>query len=897
LPTTTHTTHPSDDDDARTATGFTTADNNDSDKILQQSVGGPICKSIIAIGNTRLPPSPAAPRRRRYRLHSETLLEKEKRELDARPWQPYVLDQVSDMESEGYFESSGDDEVIAPRTGNYYNVNNGSNSGNIDNVRIRDKVNDSNGGRGEPRENENTEKVENDSTNNEDVDMDEEGEAFVCELYSGETIPIKSTSDQLVELRTALNAGLLISAVSTIQVAEETVVPSHYEVPSDYKDDIGVIVGMKPSTNEEETSSPATVSTVEMSVSLPPGSIKFQTDPHRRLQHEQRSLASYTGTKSVLIVRVNDVNDESVPESAQTISDKFFGTNGDVETMQSQFASCSYNNFNIVNNDYGDNIYGQDHDQIVSKLSAPGVLEIDIPISMDNTQATLRGHMVAQAQVKLGISLPGPFAHVLFVISDCYQDCGWAAYAYVNHWMSVYQSHYYKYPAVSMHELGHNLNLAHSGGLDEKTYTDHTCLMGNPLFSDDVGDMCFNPAKNYQIVMSGSNRDGDGNWYNEDRVETWDVNDGVGGTNTVWSGKLVGIAEYDHLLSDAQHADSRIVLKLESGRSNDLYVGFNRATGITSDNQQASNKVTITETGGNGYTYSQSMLKATMGVQGEKYSVVNWRHAKKLVVTVEEINVDVVPGYAVVRVELVGGPTVSPTTSSPTKHPMTSPPTNHPSTSPPTKQPTPLPSSPPTIWTGGEDTTTTTVATSTTSSTTTSGSTPTTTVATTTSTTTSIVYISRFTTPNSRKGAQDTGKGLMFTIQAQQDIVITGLDVRAARNTAGSVLIYTRSGSYEGKPLKADDWTALPYDSPPNQQGKVVTLGDFRDEVRISAGQIQSFFVYSRRGLLYERSDNEGQAYGNDNAIIIREGSVTKSLFRRPSGIGKWAGTMRYYMD
>ena len=37
--------------------------------------------------------------------------------------------------------------------------------------------------------------------------------------------------------------------------------------------------------------------------------------------------------------------------------------------------------------------------------------------------------------------------------------------------------------------------MAHSGGLDGQTYTDHTCMMGNPLYSDDVGRMCYNPAK------------------------------------------------------------------------------------------------------------------------------------------------------------------------------------------------------------------------------------------------------------------------------------------------------------------------------------------------------------------------------------------------------------------
>lgn len=47
------------------------------------------------------------------------------------------------------------------------------------------------------------------------------------------------------------------------------------------------------------------------------------------------------------------------------------------------------------------------------------------------------------------------------------------------------------------------MNLGHSGGVDGKTYTDHTCLMGNPLFEDDVGKMCYNAVKNYQIAMAG----------------------------------------------------------------------------------------------------------------------------------------------------------------------------------------------------------------------------------------------------------------------------------------------------------------------------------------------------------------------------------------------------------
>ena len=64
-----------------------------------------------------------------------------------------------------------------------------------------------------------------------------------------------------------------------------------------------------------------------------------------------------------------------------------------------------------------------------------------------------------------------------------------SAYAFVNSWLSVYKGNNYRYIAVQLHEIGHNLNMAHSGGLDGKIYTDHSCIMGNPLFSDDVGRM------------------------------------------------------------------------------------------------------------------------------------------------------------------------------------------------------------------------------------------------------------------------------------------------------------------------------------------------------------------------------------------------------------------------
>ena len=179
------------------------------------------------------------------------------------------------------------------------------------------------------------------------------------------------------------------------------------------------------------------------SVSLPKGAIQLEKkDPHERhllvsssssftakekhqqgKEHEQpittrrrRSLASYTGTKTTLVVRVTDINGIVISDSPSTISNKIFGTYGDEETLSSQFSSCSYSTFNIVP------ILKASYYQ----LSDNGVLDVTIPISINNKQHLIRNAVTHAVELKLGIQLPGIFDFVIYVLEGCYQDCGWA---------------------------------------------------------------------------------------------------------------------------------------------------------------------------------------------------------------------------------------------------------------------------------------------------------------------------------------------------------------------------------------------------------------------------------------------------------------------------------------
>lgn len=195
----------------------------------------------------------------------------------------------------------------------------------------------------------------------------------------------------------------------------------------------------------------------------------------------------------MLVVKVTDSVGKARSENATVISDNVFGTSGDPVNLKSQLYNCSWGQLNIIPGPID-----AEHEE------APGVIEVTIPITLEgNGRATIRNAVTTAVQSKLGFSLPGPYQQVLYVLEKCYVDCGWAAYAYINSWNSVYQGGYYKQVGVQVHEIGHNLNLvrkdeellfclyagtlfhisfflflkAHSGGLDGQTYTDHTCLV------------------------------------------------------------------------------------------------------------------------------------------------------------------------------------------------------------------------------------------------------------------------------------------------------------------------------------------------------------------------------------------------------------------------------------
>ena len=234
-----------------------------------------------------------------------------------------------------------------------------------------------------------------------------------------------------------------------------------------------------------------------------------------------------------------------------------------------------------------------------------------------------------------------------------------------------------------MHEIGHNLNLAHSGE-GTNVYGDQSGMMGYSYSQDDGPKMCFNAAKSWQL-----------RWYEDKHIT---VNPLVSG----WEGDMVGIVDYSIISND-----ERVLLQIDvPGNTTDYYVNYNRKplTGFNSGTVEGGNQLLVTSQGGSGTSYSESSLLSKMNAGGS-YTITNFGGTSESV-TIKFVSINTTGPYYVARVSvsiLTPSPTPAPTpaltpvptSAAPTPAPTLAPtldstpaPTTAQSTGPPTNAPT-----------------------------------------------------------------------------------------------------------------------------------------------------------------------------------------------------------------
>lgn len=221
-----------------------------------------------------------------------------------------------------------------------------------------------------------------------------------------------------------------------------------------------------------------------------------------KVESHERRLTSATGDKHVLALRVQG-SGSAVSKSEAQISQSLFGFadsfNIDVKT---QMEDCSDGKLRILKASDSANM----PTTVKNAIGDDSVytVTIDMDISAQSNLIDVVNKATEQFQTDFGVTLKSLAANPsnpddLLVIFCIPPGTGnWQGFATRNGWKSWYNDEECTFLSVLMHEIGHNLNLAHSGKGDY-SYGDYTGYMGETFSEVGLPLMCFNAPKTYQL--------------------------------------------------------------------------------------------------------------------------------------------------------------------------------------------------------------------------------------------------------------------------------------------------------------------------------------------------------------------------------------------------------------
>jgi len=311
-------------------------------------------------------------------------------------------------------------------------------------------------------------------------------------------------------------------------------------------------------------------------------------------------MENATEVRTVLAIRVV-ANDSATTASEATISDEVFGTSGDDVNLRTQMARCSLNqvDFAPASGPWGDD----------------GVVTVNLNMNVTGvSDGTVRNAVESALDAEYGSEWRAQ-NHAMFLLPPA-TGMGSIAYAYVGGKISVYKDYWGLRPSSQMHEIGHNIRLAHSneGG---NSYQDQTGMMGFSYNSDEGPRMCFNGAKSAQL-----------GWYSNKQITLQAGED--------FTGSLTGIVHHE----SGSHPHPNVIKIVNIDGSQTLYVTLNAKDAFNSDTKEAGNLVTVTKTNTASETYKTSDLAAKLG-SGGSYTETNFAgDGKNVTITVGAIRMD-----------------------------------------------------------------------------------------------------------------------------------------------------------------------------------------------------------------------------------------------------------------
>jgi hypothetical protein len=165
------------------------------------------------------------------------------------------------------------------------------------------------------------------------------------------------------------------------------------------------------------------------------------------------------GDRTILVVRVI-ASDSFTTASEAVLAGDVFDDDFNVVT---QYTACSFDKLNFKKADDRANI-------------SNGVTTVEITESGTIDKPDLEAAITTALKSKFDVSSPSLLAdHVMYILPP--GGSSFTAYAYVNGWNSVYHDDSSSWASVHLHEIGHNLGLAHSNEGEE--YEDQTGMVSD----------------------------------------------------------------------------------------------------------------------------------------------------------------------------------------------------------------------------------------------------------------------------------------------------------------------------------------------------------------------------------------------------------------------------------
>lgn len=165
-----------------------------------------------------------------------------------------------------------------------------------------------------------------------------------------------------------------------------------------------------------------------------------------------RRLDRKVGPRSMVIIRVTAADANPVKSSSQ-IADSFFGTAGDPNNLKSRFEVCSM----------GQLVFSPG----VGTPFVNGVAELTVSVNIQGQNVHDVVNTVTNTLTSTyGSSFRNTYSHVVYALPpgtlfNAGGSPNWLAFAYMNSYLSVYNSNNIVYISNQVHETGHNLGLMH----------------------------------------------------------------------------------------------------------------------------------------------------------------------------------------------------------------------------------------------------------------------------------------------------------------------------------------------------------------------------------------------------------------------------------------------------